>query len=407
MAAVDFQEVRQLYDGGYTQQQIAKKFGVSRSYISDIVCYRTGWHPDDDVDAIIQGLKDDRSYARRRLKQSLRAENLLSEAAKLASQVKPLRPAPVPKFPKRREAIQESAVLVLSDGHHDQVVTPEQVGGLENYNFNVSLRRAEVLCDSVVELTQRTLVGYDFDRLVVFYIGDHTSGEIHDADQHSAFRNQFKNTIGIGALHGCLLRDLAAYFPRIDVKAVPGNHGRRTPGKQYAGGPHNNWDYAVAKYAQAYCSAQDNIFWEIPDSFSMVADVQGFGFHLSHGDEIAGNQGNPWNGLRKRHERQSGIHRGRNQDKSFRRGHEIDAYVIGHHHTRGIVSGNGVWYICNGAWLCTDPFAYEKLGVAGPAEQVFFGVNKKRGITWQFPIQLEGRDNAKKCRYDSVLGLIE
>lgn len=402
-----YEEIRGLFHAGHRQTDIAKMFGCSRSLISDICCFRTD-DGDPDTATKLQQLADSKRWARGRLRENLRNEDVIRVCGDIAAEsVKPFRPGSVPKFTKRRAAKQETAVLVLSDGHHDQVVKPEAVGGLEEYNFHVSCRRAEVLCDSVIKFAKQTLVGYDFQRLVVFSLGDSTSGEIHDAEKRSAFGNQFKNCLAIGGLHAAFYRDLAAHFPKVEVYGLSGNHGRRTTTKEYAGGPHNNWDYMVNKVAQAYLSEVRNITFAIPDSWSTTVDVDGFGFHLSHGDDIAASGGNPWNGLQSRHRVQSGIHRGAGKNKSFRRGHEIDYHVIGHYHTRGIVTGNGVGYICNGAWLGTDPYAYHKMGVAGPPEQVFFGVNKDRGITWQLPLQLEGRDDAKQCRYDRVLDSIE
>jgi len=403
-----FSNVRSLCNEGYTQQEVAKKLGISRSYVSDIVCGRAGWCPDDDAEAVIQGLRDDKAFAKKRLREALRAEVLFKEAAEVACKhIKPLKPVAPPKFKKREEAIEETAVLVLSDGHHDQVVSSDSVGGIEEYNFDISCRRAEVLVDAVIKFCTRTLVGYDFRKLVVLSLGDSTSGEIHDAEKRSAFGNQFKNALAIGHLHGLMVRDLSAHFSEIDVHCVSGNHGRRTHSKEYTG-PQNNWDYMVSKIAASATGSLGGVRWHVPDSFDAVVDIEGHGFHISHGDDISNTSGNPWQGLRRRHERQIAIHRGTraNPQKSFLSGVEIDYHVIGHHHTRGIVNGNGVGYICNGAWLATDPYAYQKLGVAGPPEQVLFGVNKERGATWQLPVSLYGRDNAKECRYDIVKDLL-
>ena len=119
-----FSQVRSLCNEGYTQNEVAKKFGISRSYVSDIVCGRAGWCPDEDAMEVIQGLKDDRAFARKRLREALRAEVLFKEAAEVACKhIKPLRAKAAPKFKKREGAIDETAVLVLSDGHHDQVVS--------------------------------------------------------------------------------------------------------------------------------------------------------------------------------------------------------------------------------------------------------------------------------------------
>ena len=418
-----YEEIRDLFNAGHRQADIAKMFNCSRSLISDICCFRT---PDGDpaTASKMQQLADAKRFARTRLREGLRNEDIIRYCGEIAAeQTRPLKPVATPKLPaKSKQLKQETAVLVLSDGHHDQVVTPEEVGGFECYNFNVSLRRAEVLVDAVRRFTQQILTGYSFDRIVVLSLGDHTSGEIHDAERRSAFGNQFKNCTAIGALHAAIYRDLAATFAKVDVYGVSGNHGRRTDSKEYAGGPHNNWDYMVNKVAEAYLGDQPNVTFHLPDAWETVVDVRGWGFNISHGDDVPSSGGNPWNGLQGRHSRNAGIHRGRRtgtdsgksvrngrlgsggrSSKPFCHGDEVDYYVIGHHHTRGIVSGNGVGYLCNGSWPATDQYAYNKMGVCGPPEQLFFGVSEKRGITWQ----LDGRDHEKNCRYDHVLNVVD
>jgi len=405
-----YEEIRDLFNAGHRQADIAKMFDCSRSLISDICCFRT---PDGDpaIASKMQQLADAKRFARTRLRTGLRNEDVIRYCGDIAAeQTCALKPVRAPKLPTAKgEVQQETAVLVLSDGHHDQVVTPEEVGGFENYNFNVSLRRAEVLVDAVRKFTGQTLTNYRFPRLVVLSLGDHTSGEIHDAERRSAFGNQFKNCTAIGALHAAIYRDLACHFERVDVHCVSGNHGRRTDSKEYAGGPHNNWDYMVNKVAAAYLSDQPNVSFTIPNAWETIVDIEGWGFNISHGDDIPSSGGNPWNGLQGRHSRNSGIHRGsrKNSTKPFCHGDEVDYYVIGHHHTRGIVSGNGVGYLCNGSWPATDQYAYNKMGVCGPPEQLFFGVSQNRGITWQLPLQLDGRDNVKSCRYDNVLDVVD
>jgi hypothetical protein len=150
----------------------------------------------------------------------------------------------------------------LSDGHHDQVVRPEEVGGLEDYNFPISCARAERYVDTVVDWTQNTLAPkFHFPVLWVLAYGDFTSGEIHKACERSYYRNQFKNCkncLAIGQLHALMYRDLAAHFEQVNVLYLAGNHGRRTPKKDYLGA-HDNWDYSdywdylVGEAARLHC----------------------------------------------------------------------------------------------------------------------------------------------------------
>ena len=405
MSRIDFTEVRRLCASGVTQVEVGRKFGISRSYVSDIVTGRAGW-AEDGADQV-QAAKDARTASRSRLTRSLRAEDLFSEAAEVAKQyIKPLPKVKPPRFTKRVGAVEETAVLVLSDGHHDQVVRADSVGGLEEHNFPIALRRMETLCDSVSKFCTRTLTGYNFDRLVVLNLGDSTSGEIHDAEKRSAFGSMFRNSLAIGALHASLYRDLSAHFPAVDVYNVSGNHGRRTPhGKEYSG-PTNNWDWHIARIAEAYCTNTESIRFHSPDSFSTIVPIRGFGVHMSHGDDLSAPAGNPAAGLRKRFERQSAIHSGANSVQSLRRGERIDVAVCGHFHTLTMCRGNGVTYISNGAFVATDEYAYNKLGVCNPPEQMLFGMHDRHCVTWSLPIQLTGRDRNVECRYDHIMDLV-
>jgi hypothetical protein len=400
-------QIRDLHAAGWTQTDIAEKFGLAAGHISRICRYRTDL--DDAQEASkMQRLTDRAKYDRKRLRVSLRNEDIIRECAEIgAAETTAFKPVKIPTLSKRKEAVEETLVVLLSDGHHDQVVRAEEVNGLENYNFPITLRRGERFVDTILKFAKQTLVGYDFNRLVLLSLGDSTSGEIHDAERRSAFGNQFKNSLAIGAFHAAIIRDLAGHFPQVDVVCTSGNHGRRTTRKEYAGGAHNNWDYMCNRVAQQHLINQPNVSFDIPNSWDTIVDIEGFSFHCSHGDDVAASGGNPWNGLQTLHKTNSGIHRGSDQGQPFCDAKAIDYYCIGHYHTLGSVDGNGVGYLCNGAWLGTDQYAYQSLRVAGRPQQLMFGVHKDHGKTWSLPIHLDGRDNAESCRYDRILDSVD
>lgn len=401
------QEIKDLASAGWTAADIASKYSLNSGHVSRII--RTPGPCDDPQEAAkMLRLQDQARYSKTRLREGLRNEDILRACAEIAAnEVKPLRQVAPPKLERSKQKITETFCVVNSDGHHDQVVRPEEVNGLESYNFPVSLRRAEVFVDGIIRYAHKTLSGYQFPRLVVFDLGDSTSGEIHDAERRSAFGNQFKNCVAIGNLKAAMYRDLAAHFPSVTIVCTSGNHGRRTDRKEYAGGAHNNWDYMVNKVCQQLLQQQSNVQFLLPNSWDCIVGIEGFAFHASHGDDVASSGGNPWNGLASLHRTNSGIHRGAGTNQPFCNARSIDYYVIGHHHTLGCVDGNGVGYICNGAWLGTDPYAYQRLRVAGRPQQMIFGVHKDHGKTWNLPLHLDGRDKAKICRYDNVLKTVD
>jgi transcriptional regulator with XRE-family HTH domain len=384
-----------------TQKQIGDKYNISRSVVSDIACGRVHKkvHVEDEVSneeaqifklqAENALLREERNLARRQLKNAAKNQGLFQAIREEME----LRITPMTSLPKSRstyepvgKSMEEHLVLHLSDGHHDQVITYDDSGGLEKYNFPISMCRAERLVDSVLKWTQETLSPqFRFPSLTVLAYGDHTSGEIHGAAQRSYFRNMFKNCHAIGQLHALMYRDLAPYFDQMNVVYVPGNHGRRSNKKDYHGA-HDNWDYLIATTARLYCQDIDNINFVIPNSFSCNIDIGGVGFSIFHGDDIRSNLGIPWYGLERRRHRLMAL-------ENVREGTPIRYYCCGHFHRPGSTTEVNGEMIINGAWPATDAFAFNSLGAYTEPSQLLHGVNKKYGITWRLPVKL-------KCSYE-------
>ncbi len=379
-----------------TQKEIGKKFGASRSVISDIACGRVHKDvkaaneatPEESEIFRLQAenthLRDERNDVRRKLKAAAKTQGLFDAIVEeVEDAVVPMRPLPPARRTLEAPARQltEHLVLHLSDGHHDQVITREDTGGLEEYNFPVSLCRAEKLVDTTLKFTQQTLAStYSFPTLTVLAYGDHTSGEIHGAMRRSYFKNCFKNCHATGQMHAAMLRDFAPYFEQVNVIYVPGNHGRRSIKKDYHGA-HDNWDYLIAKVAQMYCRGIDNINFVIPNSFSAIVDIDGVGFHISHGDDVRSSLGIPWYGLEKRKHRLMAL-------EGVRQGIPVKYYCCGHFHRPGTTSEIDGELILNGAWPATDAYAFNALGGFTEPTQLIHGVNRKYGITWRLPVKL-------------------
>lgn len=394
-----------------TQPEIAKKFKISRSLVSNIATGRAyskiegpeappksgkgqrkklpEYDPTSErileLEAEVAHLREERNHARRQLKVAAKTRGLFKAmTTELERVVKPFRSLPRarPAFSQPKKAsVVEHLVLHISDGHHDQIVTPEECGGLECYDFPISVCRGEHLIDTTLKWTQETLAPqFYFPELTILAYGDHTSGEIHGHTNRSYFKNQFKNSLAIGQFHALMYRDLAPYFDVVNVVYVPGNHGRRSQKKDYHGAQ-DNWDYLIAKTAELYCQDLDNIHFTIPDAFSINLDISGIGFCIFHGDDIRSNLGIPWYGLERRQRRIMALNR-------VQGGPPIRYYCCGHFHRPGSTSEVDGELLMNGPWVATDAFAYNALSAYSEPTQLLHGVNKKYGITWRLPIKL-------------------
>jgi hypothetical protein len=409
--------IKQAIVDGVKQSEIANKFQISRSTISDIATGRVhkdvewpnnmppapkragGQHkpvPDYDptdkrileLEAEVVHLTDERNRERQRVKASAKITGLFKAVtAELDQRIKPFDALPQAFEPRCKAQIVEHCVMHMSDGHHDQVVRPEEVGGLENYNFPISCSRAERYVNTVLEWTQDTLTPkFYFPVLWVLAYGDFTSGEIHKACERSYYRNQFRNCLAIGQLHALMYRDLAAHFEQVNVLYLAGNHGRRTPKKDYLGA-NDNWDFLCGEISRLYCRGLANVNFTIPDAWSANVNINGVGFNVSHGDDVKGNMGIPWYAMTRRQKGliALGAAAGAQRCRYF---------CVGHHHAASILSDVDGELLVNGSWIGTDPFAYNALSGYREPSQWLHGVNPKHGITWRMNVKL--RHEAEK-----------
>ena len=409
---------RDLAENKLTQPELATKYDVSRSLVSNIATGRAhknikgltaplkspkgqskkvpGYDPSDqrvlELEAEVAHLRDERNHARRKLQAAAKTQGLFKAVVEeMETRVKPFKALPNARLAYRtrqKMAVTEHLVMHLSDGHHDQIVTPEECGGLECHDFAVSTCRAETYVDTVLKWTQKTLApNFRFPVLTILAYGDHTSGEIHGHVNRSYFRNQFKNSLAIGQLHSLMYRDLAPYFENVNVVYVAGNHGRRSVKKDYHGA-HDNWDYLIAKTAELYCKDMKNVNFTIPDSYSINLDINGIGFCIFHGDDVRSNMGIPWYGFERRQRRLTALN-------NVQSGPPVRYFCAGHFHRRSSISEMKGEMLINGAWIATDAFVFNALGTYTEPTQLLHGVNSKRGITWRLPVQLRTSQESK------------
>lgn len=316
--------------------------------------------------------KDDSLY--RYVQQDL--ENLITP-------VKPLPTTQAWNRSGRKKIIEEDLVMHLSDGHHDEIVIPEQVDGIEQHDFEISCGRAEIYVEETLNYCLNTLSNYRFKNLWILAYGDHTSGEIHGAVEKSHYKNQFKNCLAIGQLHSMMIRDLAPHFERVNVVYLSGNHGRRTPKKDH-NGPQNNWDYLIGKLAESHCKNLTNVNFLIPDAFSIGLNINGHGFHVEHGDDIKSWNGIPFYGIERKSKRLTALKNSRNMNTKY--------FVFGHFHKNTISADLEGETIINGAWVATSAYAYNSFSGYARPTQLLHGVHPENGISWRLPINLDQRD---------------
>ena len=307
--------------------------------------------------------------------------NLKMLAEEVRGYIEPIAPPPESWKKLIKGPCEESVVLHLSDGHHDAVILPHRVQDFERHDFNIAMARGETLVDSVLNFTKNRMVGYNFHTLWILAYGDHTNGEIHNADNHSYFGNMMKSCLAIGQFHAQMIHDFAEWFQEIKVLYLSGNHGRRKEvRKKDYHAAHDSWDYLIAEVAKAYCVGLWNVEFLIPDSFSAVVDIEGHKFCCFHGDDVKSWNSIPWYGVERKTRRLTALNAANKE--------QINYYCMGHFHamaTQAVLKGET---LINGSWIGTDAYSFNSLSNYTEPSQLLHGVHKDQGASWRIPIRL-------------------
>jgi hypothetical protein len=153
---------------------------------------------------------------------------------------------------------------------------------------------------------------------------------------------------------------LAGRFPKVNVRATPGNHGRNIA-RHKARAMHAKWDafetsiYTGVKGATQYLP---NVTFEIPRTPYFIYDTLGHHVLVTHGDTFI-NVGNPGNMLNIKN-----VNQRINEINATRpQGQLVEAVVVGHVHVASRVRlPSGVVLFSNGALVPPDGFVVNGLG---------------------------------------------
>jgi len=407
-----------LLENKMTQKEIGGQFHISRSMVSDIATNRAyrevepilqpqkipGGQPKhlnletQNIALIgqIENLRMDRNMLRRQLRAASKRISVVDGIVEqLSPIITPIKPMKVKAKTSRssKNIIDETLVLMLSDTHCDQVVTPEEVDGLEDFDFPVAARRAEVLIETLLKFTQETLVNFRFKKLVIMGLGDYTSGQIHKAHIRSYFGEQFTNDLAIAQLFSQMFAELAPHFEEVEVISIVGNHGRLTEKIEF----HKesvaaNHDTLIMKIAEVHCQNIKNIKFDFPAGLSTIKEIEGWNFFLHHEHGKKGSS-ETWARAKRKSQTIVPLHRG-----------AVHYFCGAHFHTMGDVSvSGGAELIGNGAFLACDQYSYQNIDEAGIPSQWIFGVHSRKGVTWRLPIQLRTEGEKSGPQHYSIM----
>jgi len=324
-------------------------------------------------------------------KKAVEQASVTDQLVELAKDLAPIKYSSMPLvIPKERGGGRaQSAVLLLSDTHVGQIVSPDQTLGFGGYNFDTFLNRLQFLEDGVTSILQDHTTT-QIDELVICLGGDMLDGALAhgaEAKQKNTLFNQF---YGAGHALAQFIRNLAPHVPSVRLQCVVGNHPRwGTQHKMPTENRYSNLDHFLYAYLQALTGEVKNVSWNLNKQPFSLFNVQGFRFHLSHGDHLRG--GDKALGIPNH-----AVGRMVSSTTQLYGKHDLASphyYLLGHMH-RGIQLPHARGSVLvNGGFPGLD--TYGLISGFSPVDpsQLFFFVHPKFGKTATYDIQLKFATN--------------
>lgn len=320
------------------------------------------------------------------------AESVRQRIYELASRS----PAPPKWLDKPRTGASHPGVpmTIWSDWHFGEVVRPEEVAGMNEFNLEIAKRRVEKLVDVTVELCRKHMGGGDtaasYPGIVVMLGGDMMSGDIHEELFATNDRTTQQTINDLTDVLAAALERMADEFGKVFVPCVVGNHGRASRKPRMKGRVFTSHEWNVYVNLERHFRKDKRLQFFIPSETDAHFKVCGHRFLLTHGDSLGVKGGDGIIGAI------GPIMRGSikvgNSEAAI--GRNVDTIVMGHWHQMLWLPG----CIVNGALKGYDEYA--RLAMRAPysrPSQGLWFVHPQHGITAKWEVFLEAKPTAEEA----------
>lgn len=328
------------------------------------------------LDYEIERAKHDETKAQlRKARATVKAQQADLERLEVVARTREGKPDPQPKWLKPRahsEKTDHRAIVcaMLSDLHLDEVISPQEMNGLNAFNRDIALYRLEQFFQGVELLTRDYVAGVRYEGLVLPLGGDLVSGAIHEELRETnaapvlATVKYWYPKIADGISY------LADIFGRVHVPCVPGNHGRLTQKPRFKLSALDNADWLMCSLIEDRLAGDDRITFANHESLDVQFDVYNLKFLMNHG-QTGGGQGigGIWPPIMRLKARKAAAF-------------DFDWFICGHWHQ--YTHGQGL--TINGSLKGFDEFAKGHAFSPERPQQALWVVTPENGITMAAPV---------------------
>jgi hypothetical protein len=181
--------------------------------------------------------------------------------------------------------------LFASDWHWGEVVDPNQVAGLNQFNLAIAHERAKAFVANTIDILTNHVVNYDRKGLVMPVGGDMFSGDIHEELMAT-------NEVELGPsfidLEGVLIWSIEEILKHVEQLFIPwvtGNHGRWTHKIRAKGRAFTSFDWLLGQVLRKHFEKNPRVTFMIGSGSDVRFKIFDYRYMLSHGDQFRGGDG--------------------------------------------------------------------------------------------------------------------
>ena len=324
-----------------------------------------------EEEVLRQRVKELEGRVRRDRKEHVYEERVTAAVEKSLYRAKP-KYKPAKPSGKKSSKTQHEFVLLLSDLHAGEVVSYEETGGINSYDWDIMLSRMEKLRKGLVSYQENR--PYPVSKLRIMALGDQLSGNIHEELETTNEVPMAEAIVQLGADLSEWVESMTEIFPEVTFDGVVGNHPRAHK-KPWAKQGYDNADWTVYKIMETTLRRNDRITFNIPKaSQHRVTVAENWPVLIFHGDGIRSTMpGVPWGGVVRRVTSLAAQYQASKKP--------VKCYFLGHFHQPNWVQSNAGWIGMNGSIKGPDEYSMKQFGGGSPAAQSLVTFHPERGPT--------------------------
>jgi len=274
---------------------------------------------------------------------------------------------------KEGKPSESTAVMLCSDLHYEELVDPQKIDGLNEYNPTIATARFRKVFQNGLKLVDMCRSKSNISKLVIWLGGDLIAGYIHDELMESNAMSPIEASLDVYKLCISAIDFMVQNgdFEEIVIVTNVGNHGRTTDKIRISTSVENNYEWLLYNFLMHHYAKSKIVKFKLSRGYFNYLDIYNFTLRFHHGNYLryAGGVGGITIPLNKAISQW-------NQSKQ--------AYldVFGHWHQR-FSTKNAVG---NGSIIGYGPYALSIKASFEKPQQAFFLINPKAGKTVEAPI---------------------